>query len=138
MRGRLQSVLAVPVLAILAALPASIPAGAARDARAEAIVIDDVSVVPMDRDGVIPHQTVVIRGDRIEAIQPGATRPPAGAKLIDLSRYTVLPVQIYTLVPQPDQASKDLAYGAILLLLVILVVMNAVAIYVRNRYQRRW
>lgn len=55
-----------------------------------------------------------------------------------LSRYTVMPVQIYTLVPQPDQASKDLAYGAILLLIVILVAMNALAIYLRNRFQRRW
>ncbi|GAA1194805.1 phosphate ABC transporter permease PstA [Pseudonocardia alaniniphila] len=54
------------------------------------------------------------------------------------SRYTVMPVQIYTLVPQPDQASKDLAYGAILLLILILVAMNAVAIYLRNRFQRRW
>lgn len=54
------------------------------------------------------------------------------------SRYTVLPVQIYTLVSQPDQASKDLAYAAILLLIVLLVAMNAVAIVLRNRYQRRW
>lgn len=55
-----------------------------------------------------------------------------------LSRYTVMPVQIYTLVPQPDQASKDLAYGAILLLIVVLLVMNGLAIYLRNRFQRRW
>ncbi len=55
-----------------------------------------------------------------------------------LSRYTVLPVQIYTLVPQPDEASKQLAYGAILLLIIILVVMNALAIFLRNRFQRRW
>jgi imidazolonepropionase-like amidohydrolase len=34
---------------------------------------------------------IVIRGDRIEAIQPGASRPPTGARVIDLSRYTVLP-----------------------------------------------
>lgn len=54
------------------------------------------------------------------------------------SRYTVMPVQIYTLVPQPDQASKDLAYGAILLLIVILLAMNTLAIYLRNRYQQRW
>lgn len=55
-----------------------------------------------------------------------------------LSRYTVMPVQIYTLVPQPDQASKDLAYGAILLLIVIVLLMNALAIVLRNRFQRRW
>jgi phosphate transport system permease protein len=55
-----------------------------------------------------------------------------------LSRYTVMPVQIYTLVPQPDQASKDLAYGAILLLILIVLLMNALAIVLRNRFQRRW
>lgn len=54
------------------------------------------------------------------------------------SRYTVLPVQIYTLVPQPDRASQDLAYGAILLLIVLLLAMNALAILLRNRFQRRW
>ena len=44
------------------------------------------------RNGVVRRdQLIVIRGDRIEAIHPGATRPPAGARLIDLSRYTVLP-----------------------------------------------
>ena len=36
-------------------------------------------------------RSIVVRGERIEAIQPGATRPPAGARVIDLSRYTVLP-----------------------------------------------
>ncbi|MGQ0482827.1 MAG: phosphate ABC transporter permease PstA [Pseudonocardia sp.] len=55
-----------------------------------------------------------------------------------LSRYTVMPVQIYTLVPQPDAESKALAYGAILLLIVILLIMNALAIFLRNKYQQRW
>src|SRR5215207_7936067 len=55
-----------------------------------------------------------------------------------LSRYTVLPVQIYNLVPQDRQAFRDLAYAAILLLIIILLAMNALAIWLRNRYQRRW
>lgn len=55
-----------------------------------------------------------------------------------LSRYTVLPVQIYNLVPQDRDAFRDLAYAAILLLIIILLVMNAVAIWLRNRFQRRW
>jgi imidazolonepropionase-like amidohydrolase len=48
-------------------------------------------LVDLESGVVRRDQLVVIRGDRIEAVQPGATRPPAGAKLIDLSRYTVLP-----------------------------------------------
>lgn len=55
-----------------------------------------------------------------------------------LSGYTVLPVQIYNLVPQDRDAFRDLAYAAILLLILILLAMNAVAIFLRNRYQRRW
>lgn len=55
-----------------------------------------------------------------------------------LSRYTVLPVQIFNLVPQDRAAFRDLAYAAILLLILILLAMNALAIWLRNRYQRRW
>jgi phosphate transport system permease protein len=55
-----------------------------------------------------------------------------------LSKYTTLPVQIYNLVPQDRAAFRDLAYAAILLLIVVLLAMNAVAIWLRNRYQQRW
>ena len=55
-----------------------------------------------------------------------------------MSRYTTLPVQIYNLVLQDRQAFRDLAYAAILLLIVVLLAMNALAIWLRNRYQRRW
>ncbi|MGW1345645.1 phosphate ABC transporter permease PstA [Kribbella sp. NPDC002412] len=55
-----------------------------------------------------------------------------------LSKYTTLPVQIYNLVPQDRDAFRDLAYAAILLLIAVLLAMNAVAIWLRNRYQRRW
>jgi phosphate transport system permease protein len=55
-----------------------------------------------------------------------------------LSKYTTLPVQIYNLVPQDRAAFRDLAYAAILLLIAVLLAMNAVAIWLRNHYQRRW
>jgi len=48
-------------------------------------------LVDVERGEVRRDQLIVVRGDRIEAIQPGTTRPPGGAKVIDLSRYTVLP-----------------------------------------------
>jgi phosphate transport system permease protein len=55
-----------------------------------------------------------------------------------LSRYTVLPVQIFTLVKLPEEANIQLAWAAILLLILILLAMNGTAIYLRNRFQRRW
>jgi phosphate transport system permease protein len=55
-----------------------------------------------------------------------------------LDRYTVLPVQIFTLVKLPDAATIQLAWAAILLLIIVLLAMNGTAIYLRNRFQRRW
>jgi phosphate transport system permease protein len=55
-----------------------------------------------------------------------------------LSRYTVLPVQIFTLVKLPEEANIQLAWAAILLLIIILLAMNGTAIYLRNRFQQRW
>src|SRR4051812_15874328 len=47
------------------------------------IAITDVSVIPMDRNAVLNHQTVVINGGKITAIGPAmSTRPPQGAELI--------------------------------------------------------
>ena len=54
------------------------------------------------------------------------------------SRYTVLPVQIYNLVPLDRVAFRELAYATILLLMILLLAMNGIAIWLRNRYQRRW
>jgi imidazolonepropionase-like amidohydrolase len=42
--------------------------------------------------GVIRRdQLVLVRGERIESVQPGSARVPSGARIIDLSRYTVVP-----------------------------------------------
>jgi phosphate transport system permease protein len=55
-----------------------------------------------------------------------------------LGPFTALPIQIYQWVRLPQPEFKLLAAGAILLLLGILLTMNAFAIWLRNRYQRRW
>ncbi len=55
-----------------------------------------------------------------------------------LSGYTVLPIQIYGWVQQPQVEFRQLASAAIIVLLLLLLLMNAIAIIIRNRYQRRW
>ncbi|WP_214365836.1 phosphate ABC transporter permease PstA [Pseudonocardia sp. H11422] len=55
-----------------------------------------------------------------------------------LSRYTVMPVQIFNFAIQSREAFISLTYASILLLLVILLAMNGLAIFLRNRFQRRW
>ncbi|MBW0105862.1 phosphate ABC transporter permease PstA, partial [Pseudonocardia sp. KRD291] len=54
------------------------------------------------------------------------------------SRYTVLPVQIFNFAIQSRESFVSLTYASILLLIIILVVMNGAAIFLRNKFQRRW
>ncbi|MEO5509272.1 MAG: phosphate ABC transporter permease PstA [Longimicrobiales bacterium] len=52
-------------------------------------------------------------------------------------QFTVVPVQIYQWVSQPQPAFHELAAAASIVLLVLLLTMNAVAIILRNRYSRK-
>ena len=67
----------------LAALVLTAPADAQNAPAPPVTAFVDVSVVPLDRDGVLERQTVVVSGDRIVAVGPSAsTRVPAGATRI--------------------------------------------------------
>ena len=51
---------------------------------------------------------------------------------------TALPVQIYNFTQRSDPAFVERASGAIIVLLVFLLIMNTLAIILRNRFERRW
>ena len=55
-----------------------------------------------------------------------------------LGPFTALPIQIYQWVRLPQEEFRELAAAAIIVLLVILLSLNAIAIWLRNHYQRRW
>lgn len=55
-----------------------------------------------------------------------------------LTQYTVLPILIYQWIKLPQADFQGLAAAAIIILLVILITMNGFAIWMRNRYERRW
>jgi phosphate transport system permease protein len=52
------------------------------------------------------------------------------------SPFTVLPIQVFNWVSRPQAAFAENAAAGIVVLLVLLLTMNAVAIVVRDRYQR--
>jgi phosphate transport system permease protein len=52
--------------------------------------------------------------------------------------FTALPIQIYAWISRPQEEFKLLAAAGIIVLLALLLTMNALAIWVRNRYQKRW
>lgn len=55
-----------------------------------------------------------------------------------MSGYTTMPIQIYNWTSAPQAEFHQLAAAASILLLALLLAMNALAIFIRNRYQRRW
>jgi len=54
------------------------------------------------------------------------------------SGFTTLPIQIFDWTGRPEDAFKEVASATIIVLLVLLLAMNALAIIIRNRYQKRW
>jgi phosphate transport system permease protein len=54
------------------------------------------------------------------------------------SSFTALPIQIFAWTQDPDREFISRAAGAIVVLMVILLLMNSVAIWLRNRYEQKW
>ncbi len=55
-----------------------------------------------------------------------------------LDTATVIPVQIYSWADQAERAYEAKTSAAILVLLSFLILMNAVAVLLRRRFERRW
>ncbi len=52
--------------------------------------------------------------------------------------FTALPIQIFSWTQDSQQEFVTRAAGAICVLMVILLLMNSVAIWLRNRYEQKW
>jgi phosphate transport system permease protein len=64
----------------------------------------------------------------------------ANATVIDkiLGGYTALPTTIYSWARLPQDEFRSLTAAAIVVLLAVVLLINAMAILLRNRYERRW
>jgi phosphate transport system permease protein len=55
-----------------------------------------------------------------------------------MSDVTALPMQIYSLTSQSQEEFQTAASAAIIVLLIMILGMNALAIFIRNKFQRSW
>jgi phosphate transport system permease protein len=58
-----------------------------------------------------------------------------------MSDFTALPIQIFDWISRPSSDTNDyaaLAAGGILVLMILLLAMNGAAIWLRNRFERKW
>lgn len=52
--------------------------------------------------------------------------------------FTALPIQIFDYSKKPNEEFIALAASTIIVLMVLLLAMNSIAIYLRNRYEQKW
>ncbi len=73
----------------------------------------------------------------IETLRDIIADPLALIAFAPMDGFTVLPIQIFNWVSRPQQEFHVAAAAAIVVLLVALLSMNALAIYLRNRFEKK-
>ena len=52
------------------------------------------------------------------------------------SQFSAMPIQIYNWIGRPQDEFHSIAASGIIVLMTVLLLMNALAIYLRNRFQQ--
>jgi phosphate transport system permease protein len=97
-------------------------------------------VLPMALPGVLTGLILALSraiGETAPLITIGALTYIPFAPDSVWSKFTVLPIQVFNWVSRPQADFHTNAAAAILVLLALLLSMNAIAIIVRDRYQRQ-
>lgn len=96
-------------------------------------------VLPVAMPGILTGTILALSraiGETAPLIMIGALTFIAFDPASPLDPFTVLPIQIFNWTSLPQAEFHRLAAGAIVVLLVALLLMNAGAIYLRNRYRK--
>lgn len=143
--GMTLALMSLPVIivsskAALKSVPASIrQAGFGLGLTKWQIVRDHV--LPVAMPGILTGSIISIAraiGETAPLIIVGmiAFVPDAATSFTDAA--TVLPAQIFTWAGMPEKAYLERTAAAIVVLLVLLLSLNAVAIYLRKKFERKW
>ena len=97
-------------------------------------------VLPQALPGVLTGTILALSrgiGETAPLIMIGALTFIAFTPGNPLDPFTVLPIQIFNWTSRPQEEFRGLAAASIIVLLAILLLMNAGAILLRNKFQRR-
>ena len=93
----------------------------------------DLEAYARRRLSELHRPAVVILADGRVVAPPGVDVPQG---LTDAA--TALPVQVYLWADAPERGFVERTSGAIIVLLLFLIVMNATAVILRNKFEKRW
>lgn len=97
-------------------------------------------ILPSALPGIITGNILALSraiGETAPLVVVGAAAFIAFTPNNPLDPFTVLPIQIYNWVSRPQEAFHALAAGGIIVLLTVLLSMNAVAVLIRNKFQKK-
>ena len=77
-------------------------------------------------------------GESAPMIMIGALAFVAYIPTSPMDLFTVLPIQIFNWTARPQAAFHDIAAAGIIVLLFVLLLMNAIAIYIRMKYKKKY
>lgn len=98
-------------------------------------------VLPLSLPGILTGSIIGLAqamGETAPLIIVGmvAFIPDISASFTDA--VTVMPAQIFTWASEPDRAFVEKTAGGILVLLAVLITLNASAVWLRKKFERRW
>ena len=143
--GLTMGIMTLPLIIIsaraaLRAVPDSIRQGALAMGASRWQMVKD-HVLPLAMPGVLTGTIIgmaVAIGETAPLLIIGmiAYIPTAPESFTDVA--TVLPAQIYTWAGEPERSYVSRTALGIMVLLTVMIAMNATAVYLRNRFTRRW
>ena len=98
-------------------------------------------VLPNAIPGILTGTILAISraiGETAPLVVVGASTAISFDPTSPFSKFTTLPIQIYQWTSRPQDEFRSLAAAAILVLLIILLSLNASAIFLRNRFSRSY
>ncbi|MEQ8401043.1 MAG: phosphate ABC transporter permease PstA [Roseitalea porphyridii] len=98
-------------------------------------------VLPLAMPGILTGTIIGLAqalGETAPLLLIGMNAFITSAPATPLDSATALPTQIFIWADSPERGFVSRTSAAILVLLMFLIVMNAIAIFLRNRFERQW
>jgi phosphate transport system permease protein len=139
------AIMSLPVIIVasreaLRAVPVSIREAALALGATRGQTVRD-HVLPLAIPGILTGTILALSraiGEAAPLVTIGALTFVAFLPKSPLDPFTVLPIQAYNWVSRPQPEFHRNAAATLIVLLALLLLMNSIAIYLRNRYQQRW
>ncbi len=98
-------------------------------------------VLPASGGGILTGVILALSravGETAPLIVVGALAYVPFAPSNPLDEFSVLPIQIFNWISRPQHGFIENAAAAIIILLLITFIMNGIAVYFRNKWQKKW